>query len=320
MDDLDIKILREFITDVPNRCLQPDVTKSYIAISKNVGTTEDTVKNRVDKMCENGILRGWKLGVNPTLFRYRTDFFYFSTSSYNEKDKVIEKLKSISGVLWIVDYLGTFVGVLISSRDEKMLERKMLPIFSVISSKSFVRVSNQFPEVKKCLTTTDWKLIRSLMNDPRKKYSDISNELGISSRMARRKLKTMIEEHAFFMFPDINVRKIEGRVVVTYAIFYSDDVGKKESEKNLLTKFRNYFLVALPPENAYAAYTFILPNLSIADRIMEYVNALNGVRTSTMRPIVDFINLLDRTFNKEIRQKTVVTPLSHSASGHPNRC
>jgi DNA-binding Lrp family transcriptional regulator len=168
LDTLDIGILREFIADVPNRCLQPDVKKSYVAIAKKLGTTEDTVRNRVDWMYEKGILRGWRLGVNPTLFGYQTDFFFFDNASRREKDEVLKKLKAISGVLWIVDYLGNFAGVLISSKDEETLERKISPVSHVFTSKAFVRVTNQFPLVKSKLTITDWNVIRSWMKDQRK--------------------------------------------------------------------------------------------------------------------------------------------------------
>lgn len=87
MDLLDTGILRELITDVPNRCLQPDIKKSYVSIAKKLDTTEDTVRNGVRWLHDRGIVRGWRLGVNPTLYglaessSYSSDFHDITTGN-----------------------------------------------------------------------------------------------------------------------------------------------------------------------------------------------------------------------------------------------
>ena len=110
MDLLDTGILRELITDVPNRCLQPDIKKSYVSIAKKLDTTEDTVRNGVRWLHDRGIVRGWRLGVGPTLFGYRTSFLFFDSPSRMDKYEVLGRLRRISGILWIVDYSRNFAG------------------------------------------------------------------------------------------------------------------------------------------------------------------------------------------------------------------
>lgn len=305
MDLLDTGILRELITDVSNRCLQPDIKKSYVSIAKKLGTTEDTVRNRVRWMHDRGIVRGWRLGVNPTLFGYQTSFLFFDSPSPRDKYKVLGSLRRISGVLWIVDYFGNFAGFLVSHKDEEDLERKLGPVSSILESKAFVRVNNQFPRVRIRLTNTDWSIIRALANDPRKSYSDVAAELGVSPRLAKRRLQMMIEERAFFIFPDIDIAKVEGLAVVSLAAFYSDPKLKQEDEEAILAKFGDFFVMTPSPEPSYGAYIFMLPNLPTAKRLLAFASGLKGVGNASVRPIVDFVNLLDRAFESELEKKVM---------------
>ncbi|MDG7042575.1 MAG: winged helix-turn-helix transcriptional regulator [Nitrososphaerota archaeon] len=311
---MDTGIFRELITDVPNRCLQPDIKKSYILIAKKLGTTEDTVRNRVRWLHDRGIVRGWKLGVNPTLFGYQTCYLFFDSPSGREKYEVLGKLRRISGILWIVDYFGNFTGFLVSYKDEETLERKLEPVSSILESNAYIRVNNQFPRVRTSLTNTDWSIIGALANDPRKSYADIATELRISSRMAKRRLRMMIEERAFFIFPDIDVSKVEGRTVVSLVAFYSDSKLKREDEETTLAKFGDFFVMTPSPEPSYGAYIFMLPNLPTAERLFTFVSGLKGVRNASVRLIVDFINLLDRAFESELREKGIEKPTTQPRS------
>lgn len=301
MDELDIKILRELVADVSRRSLQSDIRKSYAIISKKLGTTENTVRNRVDSLYAAGIILGWKLGINPTVFGYETSFLFFDATSAGEKDEVLRKFRSIPGVLWIVDYFGNTAGVLIAHKDGRALAKELQPVHQILDSKVYTRVNNWFPEVKIALTEMDWEIIKALRKDPRKPYVDLANELGISVRTARRRLQRLTRNSVVFIFPAVNLKKLVGSVPTALAVFYSDPKAKNEVEARIISKFYNFYLFTPSPEAVYGAYIFLLPNLATAEEMRVWTNSLPGVMNVSVRPLVDFMNLLYESFEFKVK-------------------
>jgi DNA-binding Lrp family transcriptional regulator len=301
VDRLDIRILRELVADVSRRSLQSDIRKSYAIVAQKLGTTENTVRNRIDSLYAAGMILGWRLGINPTVFGYQTSFLFFDVSLAGEKEDVLRKFRAIPGVLWIVDYFGNTAGVLIAHKDDKSLAKVLEPVRSILDSKVYTRVNNWFPEVNIHLTETDWEIIKSLRKNPRKPYTDLAGELGISVRTARRRLRRLTRNNVLFIFPAVNLKKLEGAVPTALAVFYSDSNVKSEVERRIMSKFGEFYLFTPSPEAMYGAYIFILPNLATADEMRVWTNSSPGVINASVRPLVDFINLLDESF--EFRAK-----------------
>jgi DNA-binding Lrp family transcriptional regulator len=303
LDLLDVKILRGLLTDEPYLRVQSDIRKSYGEIAKKLSVSEDTVRERIGGFYRSGFIRGWRLGINPTLFGWKTSYLFFDVQSPAEKVRTIKRLMDVRGVLWIADHLDGYVGVLISFADEEALERNLGPVSYILSSRGFVRTNNQFPEVRMRLTDTDWRIIDSLRKEPRKHLGKTARELKVSPRTVKRRLQRMIQERAFFVFPDLDLRKLEGSVLTTLAVFYLDKKFRRAVEDEIMSRYGDYYVFNTPTQPEYGAYAFILPSLSLAEDLRDSVSALPGVKSASNRHHAAIYNLLEEAFDEELQRK-----------------
>jgi DNA-binding Lrp family transcriptional regulator len=303
VDVLDVKILRELIIEEPSLTLQPDIRRSFDAIAKKLGVAEDTVRKRVNRFGKDGIIRGWRVGLNPNVFGYQTSYLFFELGSPAEKERVLSKLREVSGVLWVNDYMGGFAGVLLAYKDEADMERKLRPFPEIRNSKSLTRVNNRFPATNVTLLSVDRRIIGAIRRDPRKSFEKIAGELGISARTARRRLQRMTRERALFIFPDIDIERIVGSVVITLGVSYLDRRNKREIEGEIMSRFGDYYVFTPPPAQEYTAYSFVLPNLVWMEQMRIWVGALPGVKDVSIRPLLAFYNQLAESFQQEIERK-----------------
>jgi DNA-binding Lrp family transcriptional regulator len=308
VDDLDTRILRELIADVTLRSLQSDVRRSYAVIAKRLGIDEDTVRNRLRGLRETGFLREWCLGINPTVFGYQTSFIFAELHRTAEKDALLKKVAALPRVLWAVSYLGNSTGVLLSHPDQASLDGRLRSIRPRSGWKRFVVVNNTFPPVTARLTAVDWSIIRTLRRNPRMPFREIAVCLHLTARTVKRRLNRMIEQRALFVFPALDCHRLEGRILVTLAVFYSDPALKQDAEERLLSIFSAYYLFTPSPEPIYAAYAFLVPALAVADEIRASAEALPGVRAVSLRPIVAFENRLKDVFAEEVETMAGTRP------------
>lgn len=318
LDNMDVRILRGLLTDTPYLRVQTDIRKSYRDIARKLGVSEDMVRERIGRLHKEGFIQGWTLGINPTLFGWKTSYLFFDTPSPAEKVRIIKRLMDVPGVLWISDHLECFAGIMISYADEEALYRHLESVSSILSSKAFVRTDNQFPDVRMRLTETDWRIIDSLKCDPRKPLGKTARELKISPRTVKRRLQRMIHERVFFVFPDLDLRRLQGSVVTTLAVFYLDKKFRRAVEDEIMSKYGDYYVFNPPTNPEYGAYSFILPSLSLAEELRDSVSALPGVKRASNRHHAAIYNRLAKVFDEELALRSPALNATGAAKMRPS--
>src|SRR2546426_10974247 len=89
LDGVDVRILRELLQGEGSP-LPPDFRKPYRAIARNLGLQEDTVRNRVRRFEESGLIREWHLMVNPHLLGTEDVAVWFDLPLTVSRDELIE--------------------------------------------------------------------------------------------------------------------------------------------------------------------------------------------------------------------------------------
>ena len=298
MDSLDIGIIREMITDPSNLTIQFDIRRPYQEIARRLQTSEDTVRNRI-KTLESGLIRSWKVGINPTLFGYLSTFIFFDVRPPNSKRRMFQELRSFPGVMWLVDFLGDFLGCMLAYRDGGSLKSKIGYISELARSENIVPADAPFPKCSSRLTENDWRIVRTVQRKPRSSYSDIAKRIGLSTRTVRRRLGTMISENALFVFPELDFDELEGGVLLSLAVFY-DTNSKRTVDNEILSRFQEWLILAHLTDSKHGWYNFIIPNLSKFEAIRTAVEGMPGVTSVSARPVIGLINLVDRVFQKDM--------------------
>lgn len=304
LDGLDLKIFRLLMMGAGS-FLGNDARHPYRVIGTKLHLTEDTVRKRIDKFNQEGFIRGWKLGVNPTLFRQQSAYLFFDIGSSVSKTDAISKIKLIDGVLFILSYYGKFLGVHLTHKDEEELGKKKELIKRICGSNELVSMKISFPDCVIRISETDWRVIKSLRNNPRKSFTLVAKEAGISSRTAKRRTGRMVQGGAIYTLPDIDTGALRGAVASSLSIFYSDPKLAQQVANVVIHQFDDYLIMFHIADREHGWFAFLLPNIAKVAETERYVSDLEGVRNISMRLVEGFVNLVDQTFEREISERSL---------------
>ena len=307
MDSLDVGIIREMVLDPSSTNIQWDIRRSFRKIAQKLGTSDDTVRYRLKAM-EDGVLRGWRLGINPRLLGYSTAFFFFDVNPEGIKPDVLQEVRKQPGVMWYVNYFGNFVGAMMAHRDLEALEAIQGRLSKAAQARVFFRNAASFPKCSLTLSEMDWRIIESIQREPRKAYSLVARQLHTSSRTIRRRLDRMIRERALYVLPDLDFKELEGEVSVSFNVFYASPEAKVGVDREVMARFSDRIVVAQLNDFDQGFFEFVLQNLSKIDEVKAAVSAIPGVKMVSARAMLDLVNLLGEVFRDDLSQLARATP------------
>jgi len=187
LDKLDLKIIS---------LLSENSRISYRNISSIVDLTPNAVKIRVNKMISSGIIKEFVVRVNPSLFGYEKEF---SLTIRNidrkiKEDNIIDKLRLFGEILVFAKQLGGSCICILAVKKEaeeriRIIDNMMKP--SIVEKIIFANYN--VPSMK--IHTSDLKIIKCLLSNPRMQIENIAKETSLSSKTITRWFEKMKKNH-----------------------------------------------------------------------------------------------------------------------------
>jgi len=278
--------------------------KSFRSIARDLGVDQGTVRGRMRKFQEAGILRRWYLGVSPGLTGHNVGQAWLMVKAESHKSDVVESLLAASEVERVCTYLGPKVSLL-------FLIRRGANPDSVISNLQARAGSNlavhrggvvQVPtrEVKQ----TDSAIIASLGGDPWKPYSKLAEEVGVSTKTIVRRVAMLSEDGAIYMLPDIDLRALQGIIPVELVVEYASQTSRAKANERISSRIGSE-LVFSDNSGPYGYFALVVPNLFHMEQMAKWANQLEGVREARVDALEDVV--LNRTHYDRRRMPTPVS-------------
>ena len=237
MDDLDISILK---------MLSTNSRMSDHSIAKRLQVTTNTVKNRIRKLKEEGVLLGFETHLSATFFN--ATHCWLATELYENEsgEKIVKELGEIEKVSFI---MPTTENVMVIAMDffnstdldktiQQMSEKK-----GITGIQTYI-YSSHHPHKKIDISPLDWKIMKSIRFNSRKSPSEIARECGVSTRTVNRRLRRLhnggVIHHTIALDPMASKGTIVYGIFVEYdARFPRDKVVRSitSSVKNLFNRF-----------------------------------------------------------------------------------
>ncbi len=221
MDKLDITIIREMSQAQTMLPAKVGLRSSYREMAKKLGVSPGTIRNRVEKMYSTGVLSGSSVYLNPSLLGLKGGAYAMDVSPNLSKNKAVDRLKSLDGILFIHNFRGSLVGIQFVYEDERALKKK-IDLFQTVSGAErkgiFSRVV--FPPCTTTLTDPEWLLISRLSRQTFGSYSQLARQLKISVRTVRRRLSKLLAARAIMSVPTLDYRAISGSVPADSARYF----------------------------------------------------------------------------------------------------
>ena len=105
LDRIDLKILR---------ILNENARKSFREIGRELGISEGTVRNRVKKMIENGIITGFHASINPKNLGFEVVAILGLYIKPSKVEETLNKLKEFDEIVELYQTTGEYDAVCIA--------------------------------------------------------------------------------------------------------------------------------------------------------------------------------------------------------------
>jgi len=287
--------------------LDAQFRKSFGYIAKKVGADEETVRHRIRRFHQDGLITSWRTMLNPAILGGGLYGIIFDVNPAIRKDEVIEATRLIPGMFIIVSFHGSLITAVLRSYNDAAL-RKHIEILRRLAKADRIYVARvPFPPCRIDLSKSDWDVLRVLRGDPRKPYSTVAREVGLSSRTVKRRLERMILERAVFAFPAVNPNAARGMVMAALIVTCNPE-RKASLDPQISAKLEPHIwhiFHMLPSEvDGLQSTTFnlALPTVGRSREILRWVQSLPGLLDVRIG-LYEEVETLFEAFDEEIGKR-----------------
>ncbi|MES2155044.1 MAG: winged helix-turn-helix transcriptional regulator [bacterium] len=228
MDAIDVGILRAMGVRPYERTPKPLDALQPSRIARVTGSSVNTVKDRITRMTETGVIAGYQAVPNLRHLGLQGEAYHLNFTSDAAKDAAMPRLLAVDGLLELHDFLGQGACADFAFKDHADLQRTLATI-SAGSQLGAPRhfYSREMPEVKRSLTPLDWRIVQALRADPRATPADLAPAIGVSTRTVKRHLTRMAAEGSLFLVPMIDPSKADGVFLFELLVHLREGTGPR---------------------------------------------------------------------------------------------
>ena len=302
LDDLDVRILREVnCPDSP----QWNVRESFTAIGRRVGVDEETVRLRVLRLRDRGVLPALRIAINPRLLGLEEMGLDLEVPDGTAKTAVLSRLRSLPGVTQVADFQGPGALAVLwhDGADAVTWLRKQIDPVGVWALRASWRTP--FPEPTIKMRSVDWRILASMRDDARKDLRTVASTARTTVRTVYRRLSAMTEGKAAFVVGMPNPGRVVG-LLCNYLVYCSDSAGKRAADAVVLREFPRIGTFDTGPER-YSIFGMVCENLSRAEETLAQLRALYRVVTVRLA-IVREIFSVDDWLDSRLREQGLAFP------------
>ncbi|HXX72080.1 MAG TPA: AsnC family transcriptional regulator [Candidatus Acidoferrales bacterium] len=297
-DELDWDIVKEIISPASMRW---NVREPYSRMAKRLAVDEETVRRRLVRLRESGIIGDFVLFLNPGLLGRKNGLLYLDAKDYTSISRAIPKLKLMDGIVSLTSVHEA--GLLVSTyyQGESAFARQMALVESVCEGRTAMHWTAPYPEFGGPLMKTDWIILQALRRNPRRKLSDLASSIGISSRTVNRRMKRLNDGMAMFLFLEFDLARIQG-LRYFLLVHCENEEKKKEVDETIISGLQSLVYTETWAPN-HSMFAFACENIIEADRVSSWLRKLSGVsdmRLGILKSRVHNMDWIDEEIGRRI--------------------
>jgi DNA-binding Lrp family transcriptional regulator len=305
MDQLDFKIFRTL-------GLGPSVNESGDfnrlnpwVIAKKLGVDGNTVKIRLAKMKKSGFIRYFQIYPNYRLLGIgaAAAAYLFELDDPERKNAIINQCSLVEGVTEITSFVGNQVCVDFTYHDPKDESRRLSLLLSLTNCKRAEKFYDRvMPPIRFELSSTDWRIIKSLRYNAFKPLSKVAQELGLSTKTVRRRFERLIDNNAVVIVPVIRPGDVPNTITHVLLLYFKESQRKQALTEALRLFEDRYFLIDTTSEGN-AMLGLVAQTLAETEENFIRSRKLEGVQNVKMlvlKETKDFSEWLDREIDRKI--------------------
>ncbi len=279
MDLLDKKIINELLLD--SRC-------SWSSLAKKINLTPNILKKKIDFL-NQGIIEGYITELNSSFYMQGFLFVYLKPSTRKEKDlhRLFFKIDQLNFLYLIQDVtknIGFFYEFSTLDERDQLIEylRSITPVVT-FEIYQFLYKKRDFPRK---ITPTEWKIICLLRNDSRTPGTKLSEVSGLSASKVNYTIRKLIQDEFINFTIKLNPLNIEKSTMCFLLLkLHKLDMNFHEYCTNQIAD-NNLFNPSIIPFTAPPA--FLINLLGDTKKIQQLINNI----CQTHQNLVSYTNII----------------------------
>lgn len=291
MDKLDVSIIRELAQAGMVLPARSGMEPSYREVSRKLGIRPGTVRNRIKSMYDAGVLLGSSVYPNPNLLGLSVYSYATDVSPKLSKEKVVERLESIKGMLFIQNFHGSQLGLVFVSEDERTSLEMVASINELTEVTDGIVTRVFYPPCSANFNKEELRLVKRLTCGRFESYHALAKELQTSLRSVKRRVSKIAATRAILSVPTMDYRQIDGVVPADLIVTYASQKQKIKTEMEILDLVEDYTIFAGLWET-FSLYSMMIPKVGAATEIVESVKRMEGVKSARLEFVDEHIDLV----------------------------
>jgi DNA-binding Lrp family transcriptional regulator len=311
LDNTDLKIIR---------LLAKDSRIPYNNIASVVGITSNAIKERINKMVSNGVIRSFGVIINPVIFGYEKECVLRVKNinkTINEQD-LFKKLSLLGDIFIYVKQLeeaAAFFSLFVRAGAED----KMGILADLLKPAQLKSVFGKYKPVNMRIHNSDLEIMKCLLlSDSRMPVEEIAKETSLSTKTVARRLEKMMENSIlqFTIITDLSSMQLTGIiefvVLIDVHAFYHQNIVQR-----IYNEMQEYLFHPLDdpvqyPINYSINYqkelviaSFCCANISTVNLILRKLESYDGVNTVETLTIASETRIYQDWLKSEIDKRII---------------
>lgn len=241
-------------------------------IGKMIGVSGVSVKSRIQKMIDGGVIEKFTLKIEPPVLGH--NLFYVVVTGQNNEE-IVKEVKLIGKPFLVVPCIGgiTVCGIVVKEDVEQKISlaqnlMKNVRVLSIFHAEN--------PGIRSDLTKTDIEIIDALLKDPRAKIEEIARTTNLSTKTIARSIEKLQGDEAILFTLIYNPEKLEG--FIPYAILVWVEGNLKKTLKILKKNFSKQFLQKPFLAKNQVVLFMYSDNIFKVDELTQKVREVEGIK------------------------------------------
>jgi DNA-binding Lrp family transcriptional regulator len=278
--------------------LYGNARQSYASLGRQVSFSAPTVRDRLSRLKNNGILQGFMLSIDSNVFD-RDDVLLFFRGNFSRKTVLtVFTAPDVSWVAWKVD--GQ-IHMRLWTKNEREAIDNISKILGVTPSKRALKPCKR----RAPISITELSIMDALVDDPRVSFGEILKTTGLSPKTVRKHLYLLLDTRTIFIDPLLGVLRNSSELVYPLVV-----VGKVSMDqiRSIMGEAAQIHHTLDPPMKHVLCRANSLADVITKTRVLENLQEVESVTISLDREVLVSTDLRHSLIMEEIRKKFARIP------------
>jgi Lrp/AsnC family leucine-responsive transcriptional regulator len=212
-----------------------DPRAAYAAVGEQVGLSGNSVKARLRRLEEDGVLQGFVAVPAPGVLGLRDGLLTFTgvEDAVEREEELLKGLAELPGVRSVDVALDQSVHARVLFRDESDWDRIERAAISLVGKPPALRVRDGAAPARVELAPADRRVALAILADGRLGLKDLSAASGLSFKTARKRLDALLARGLVHVEPVLSPAEARGAVLASAHVVLQPDAPLSLVQRNL---------------------------------------------------------------------------------------